>query len=58
MPIFGDEKIFWKVNFQRFFAYLRDQELIQAFTNRIDQVQMIVTRVRRQQISIQIFGAC
>ncbi|CAF0818118.1 unnamed protein product [Rotaria sordida] len=35
--IFGDEKIFWKVNFQRFFAYLRDQELIQAFTNRIDQ---------------------
>ncbi|CAF3880068.1 unnamed protein product [Rotaria sp. Silwood2] len=36
-PIFGDEKIFWKVNFQRFFAYLRDQELIQAFTNRIDQ---------------------
>ncbi|CAF0811980.1 unnamed protein product [Adineta ricciae] len=37
MPIFGDEKIFWKVNFQRFFAYLRDEELIQAFTNRIDQ---------------------
>lgn len=39
-PIFGDEKIFWKVNFQRFFAYLRDQELIQAFTNRIDQVKI------------------
>lgn len=38
VPIFGDEKIFWKVNFQRFFAYLRDEELIQAFTNRIDQV--------------------
>jgi hypothetical protein len=38
VPIFGDEKIFWKVNFQRFFAYLRDQELIQAFTNRIDAV--------------------
>jgi DNA-directed RNA polymerase III subunit RPC3 len=37
VPIFGDENIFWKVNFQRFFAYLRDQELIQAFTNRIDQ---------------------
>jgi len=39
VPIFGDEKIFWKINFQRFFAYLRDQELIQAFTNRIDQVK-------------------
>ncbi len=39
VPIFGDEKIFWKVNFQRFFAYLRDQDLIQAFTNRIDQVK-------------------
>ncbi len=38
-PVFGDENIFWKVNFQRFFAYLRDQELIQAFTNRIDQVK-------------------
>lgn len=38
VPVFGDEKIFWKVNFQRFFAYLRDEELIQAFTNRIDQV--------------------
>lgn len=37
-PLLGDEKIFWKVNFQRFFAYLRDQELIQAFVNRIDQV--------------------
>ena len=37
-PVFGDEKIFWKVNFQRFFAYLRDQELIQAFTSRIDSV--------------------
>lgn len=37
-PKFGDENIFWKVNFSRFFAYLRDQELIQAFTNRIDQV--------------------
>jgi hypothetical protein len=35
---FGDEKVFWKVHFQRFFAHLRDQELIQAFTNRIDQV--------------------
>jgi hypothetical protein len=41
VPIFGDEKIFWKVNFQRFFAYLRDQELIQAFTNRIDSVKII-----------------
>jgi hypothetical protein len=39
VPIFGDENIFWKVNFQRFFAYLRDQELIQAFNNRIDQVK-------------------
>lgn len=37
-PILGDEKIFWKVNFQRFFGYLRDQELIEAFTNRIDKV--------------------
>ncbi|CAF3694541.1 unnamed protein product [Adineta steineri] len=35
-PTFGDEKIFWKVNFQRFFAHLRDQELIHAFTSRID----------------------
>ena len=40
-PIFGDEKIFWKVNFQRFFAYLRDQELIQAFTSRIDPVTIV-----------------
>lgn len=39
-PLFGDEKIFWKVNFQRFFSYLRDQDLIQAFTNRIDQVKI------------------
>jgi len=42
IPIFGDEKIFWKVNFQRFFAYLRDQDLIQAFTNRIDQVKIFL----------------
>jgi hypothetical protein len=42
VPIFGDENIFWKVNFQRFFTYLRDQELIQAFTNRIDQVNKIL----------------
>jgi hypothetical protein len=40
VPIFGDENTFWKVNFQRFFAHLRDQELIQAFTNRIDQVKI------------------
>lgn len=39
-PKFGDETIFWKVNFSRLFAYLRDQELIQAFTERIDQVNM------------------
>ena len=38
VPILGDEKIFWKVNFQRFFAYQRDQELIQAFSSRIDPV--------------------
>ena len=37
-PNLGDEKIFWRVNFQRFFAHLRDQELIAAFQNRIDQV--------------------
>ena len=42
IPIIGDEKIFWKINFQRFFSYLRDQELIQAFTNRIDQVMTII----------------
>ena len=40
-PKFGDENIFWKVNFPRLFAYLRDQELIQAFTDRIDQVALI-----------------
>lgn len=38
-PSFGDERIFWKVNFQRFFGYLRDQDLIEAFVNRIDQVK-------------------
>ena len=37
-PSFGDERVFWKVNFQRFFGYLRDQDLIQAFVNRIDPV--------------------
>ena len=42
LPILGDEKIFWKVNFQRFSFYLRDQELIQAFTNRIDQVKTVI----------------
>ena len=45
-PPFGDEKVFWKVNFQRFFAYLRDQELIQAFVNRIDQVSDRLLSVR------------
>lgn len=39
VPSFGDEKIFWKINFQRFFGYLRDQDLIQAFVNRIDPVR-------------------
>lgn len=36
---FGDENIYWKINFQRFFTHLRDQEIVQAFRSRIDQVE-------------------
>ena len=33
-----DEKIFWKINYTRFFSYLRDQTIINAVTRKIDKV--------------------
>lgn len=35
----GDEGIYWQVNFERFHLYFRDQAIISAVANKLDQVR-------------------
>lgn len=34
----GDEGIYWQVNFERFHLHFRDQAIISAVANKLDQV--------------------
>lgn len=34
----GDEGIYWQVNFERFHQHFRDQTIISAVANKLDQV--------------------
>lgn len=36
----GDEGIYWQVNFERFHLYFRDQAIISAVANKLDQVRL------------------
>lgn len=35
----GDEGIYWQVNFERFHLHFRDQAIISAVANKLDQVR-------------------
>lgn len=35
----GDEGIYWQVNFERFHLHFRDQAIITAVANKLDQVR-------------------
>lgn len=35
---FGDEGIYWQVNFERFHLHFRDQAIISAVASKLDQV--------------------
>lgn len=36
----GDEGIYWQVNFERFHLHFRDQAIISAVANKLDQVRV------------------
>lgn len=37
----GDERIYWQVNFERFHQHFRDQAIVSAVANKLDQVSVV-----------------
>jgi hypothetical protein len=42
-----DDGIYWKVNFDRFHQYMRDQLLISAIASKIDKVRKLKIKMNR-----------
>ncbi|XP_059196039.1 DNA-directed RNA polymerase III subunit RPC3 [Centropristis striata] len=56
----GDEGIFWQVNFQRFHLHFRDQAIITAVANKLDQTssEIVRTMLRMSEVTTSPAATC
>ncbi|XP_034030612.1 DNA-directed RNA polymerase III subunit RPC3 [Thalassophryne amazonica] len=57
--VHGDEGIYWQVNFQRFHLYFRDQAIISAVANKLDQTssEIVRTMLRMSEVTTSASAA-
>lgn len=56
----GDEGIYWQVNFERFHLHFRDQTIISAVANKLDQTssEIVRTMLRMSEVTTVPTAAC
>uniref|UniRef100_A0A3Q2Q0E5 DNA-directed RNA polymerase III subunit RPC3 n=1 Tax=Fundulus heteroclitus TaxID=8078 RepID=A0A3Q2Q0E5_FUNHE len=56
----GDEGIYWQVNFERFHQYFRDQAIISAVANKMDQTssEIVRTILRMSEVTTSPTATC
>lgn len=56
----GDESIYWQVNFERFHLHFRDQTIISAVANKLDQTssEIVRTMLRMSEVTTAPTAAC
>ncbi|XP_041649687.1 DNA-directed RNA polymerase III subunit RPC3 [Cheilinus undulatus] len=56
----GDEGIYWQVNFQRFHLHFRDQAIISAVANKLDQTssEIVRTMLRMSEVTTAPMASC
>uniref|UniRef100_A0A672FV41 DNA-directed RNA polymerase III subunit RPC3 n=1 Tax=Salarias fasciatus TaxID=181472 RepID=A0A672FV41_SALFA len=56
----GDEGIYWQVNFERFHQHFRDQAIISAVANKLDQTssEIVRTMLRMSEVTTSPTAAC
>lgn len=56
----GDEGIYWQVNFERFHLYFRDQAIISAVANKLDQTssEIVRTMLRMSEVTTSPTATC
>ncbi|XP_012721190.2 DNA-directed RNA polymerase III subunit RPC3 isoform X1 [Fundulus heteroclitus] len=56
----GDEGIYWQVNFERFHQYFRDQAIISAVANKLDQTssEIVRTILRMSEVTTSPTATC
>ncbi|XP_014842681.1 PREDICTED: DNA-directed RNA polymerase III subunit RPC3 [Poecilia mexicana] len=56
----GDEGIYWQVNFERFHQHFRDQAIISAVANKLDQTssEIVRTILRMSEVTTSATAAC
>ncbi|XP_037532847.1 DNA-directed RNA polymerase III subunit RPC3 [Nematolebias whitei] len=57
---FGDEGIYWQVNFERFHQHFRDQAIISAVANKLDQTssEIVRTILRMSEVTTSSSATC
>ncbi|XP_043972736.1 DNA-directed RNA polymerase III subunit RPC3 [Gambusia affinis] len=57
---YGDEGIYWQVNFERFHQHFRDQAIISAVANKLDQTssEIVRTILRMSEVTTSATAAC
>ncbi|CAN9513621.1 unnamed protein product [Ophioblennius macclurei] len=58
--VHGDEGIYWQVNFERFHQHFRDQAIISAVANKLDQTssEIVRTMLRMSEVTTSPTAAC
>ncbi|KAF7649519.1 hypothetical protein LDENG_00140160 [Lucifuga dentata] len=58
--IHGDEGVYWQVNFERFHLHFRDQAIISAVANKLDQTssEIIRTMLRMSEVTTAPSASC
>ncbi|KAM4580747.1 DNA-directed RNA polymerase III subunit RPC3 [Odontesthes bonariensis] len=56
----GDEGIYWQVNFERFHLYFRDQAIVSAVANKLDQTssEIVRTMLRMSEVTTSPTATC
>ncbi|CAI5662234.1 unnamed protein product [Oreochromis niloticus] len=56
----GDEGIYWQVNFERFHLHFRDQTIISAVANKLDQTssEIVRTMLRMSEVTTSPMATC
>lgn len=56
----GDEGIYWQVNFERFHQHFRDQQIISAVANKLDQTssEIVRTMLRMSEVTTSPTASC
>ncbi|KAI3361063.1 hypothetical protein L3Q82_013266 [Scortum barcoo] len=56
----GDEGIYWQVNFERFHLHFRDQAIISAVANKLDQTssEIVRTMLRMSEVTTSPIATC